>query len=59
LVAQAADRVLLLSQGEIIADAAPETLTASPLFSPQVARLFPGTGWLTADDALDGLNGNR
>lgn len=59
LVAQAADRVLLLSQGEIIADASPEMLTASPLFSPQVARLFPGTGWLTADDALGGLNGNR
>lgn len=59
LVAQAADRILLLSQGEIIADASPEMLTASPLFSPQVARLFPGTGWLTADDALDGLNGNR
>lgn len=59
LVAQAADRVLLLSQGEIIADAPPEMLTASPLFSPQVARLFPGTGWLTADDALHGLNGDR
>jgi len=59
LVAQAADRVLLLSQGEIIADAPPQMLTASPLFSPQVARLFPGSGWLTADDALDGLNGNR
>ena len=59
LVAQAADRVLLLSQGEIIADASPETLTASPLFSPQVARLFPGTGWLTAGDALHGLNGGR
>ncbi len=59
LVAQAADRVLLLSQGEIIADAPPEVLTASPLFSPQVARLFPGTGWLTADDALAGLNDGR
>lgn len=59
LVAQAADRVLLLSQGEIIADAPPEVLTASPLFSPQVARLFPGTGWLTADDALDGLHGRN
>jgi energy-coupling factor transport system ATP-binding protein len=59
LVAQAADRVLLLSQGEIIADASPKTLTASPLFSPQIARLFPGTGWLTADDALNGLNGDR
>jgi energy-coupling factor transport system ATP-binding protein len=59
LVAQAADRVLLLSQGEIIADAPPEMLTTSPLFSPQVARLFPGTGWLTVDDALHGLNGDR
>jgi len=55
LVAQAADRVALLSQGEIIADAPPELLTTSPLFAPQIARLFPGTGWLTVDDALDGL----
>ncbi|MFW6115683.1 MAG: ABC transporter ATP-binding protein [Chloroflexota bacterium] len=58
LVAQAADRVLLLSQGEIIADAPPQVLTASPLFSPQIARLFPATGWLTAREALAGLNGN-
>jgi energy-coupling factor transport system ATP-binding protein len=53
LVAAAADRVILLSQGEIIASGAPaETLGASPLFAPQVARLFPGTGWLTVEDAL-------
>ncbi|OQY37056.1 MAG: hypothetical protein B6243_01595 [Anaerolineaceae bacterium 4572_5.2] len=53
LVAVAADRVILLSQGEIIASGAPaETLGASPLFAPQVARLFPGTGWLTVEDAL-------
>jgi energy-coupling factor transport system ATP-binding protein len=56
LVAQAADRVALLSEGEIIADAAPELLTSSPLFAPQVARLFPDAGWLTVDDALEGLN---
>jgi energy-coupling factor transport system ATP-binding protein len=55
LVAQAADRVMLLSQGEIIANDAPEMLTASPLFSPQVARLFPHSGWLTAEDAMEGL----
>jgi energy-coupling factor transport system ATP-binding protein len=55
LVAQAADRVMLLSQGKIIADEAPEVLTTSPLFAPQVARLFPGTGWLTTQDALNGL----
>ena len=58
LVAQAADRVALLSQGEIIADAAPKLLTTSPLFAPQVARLFPGTGWLTVDDALDSVGKN-
>ncbi len=55
LAAQAADRVVILSQGEVIADDAPELLTASPLFAPQVARLFPGSGWLTAEDALAGL----
>jgi energy-coupling factor transport system ATP-binding protein len=51
-----ADRVVLLSQGEVIADGPPaEVLGASPLFAPQVARLFPNTGWLTEEDALRGL----
>lgn len=53
LAAQLADRVVLMSQGEIIAQGAPATvLGASPLFAPQVARLFPGTGRLTPDDVL-------
>ena len=52
LAAQVADRVMVMSEGEIIADGpAAEVLTASPLFTPQVARLFPGRGWLTAEDA--------
>ena len=55
LVAQAADRVVILSQGRVIADDAPQMLTASPLFAPQVARLFPGSGWLVAEDVLSGL----
>jgi energy-coupling factor transporter ATP-binding protein EcfA2 len=55
LAAQAADRVVILSQGEVIADDAPEVLTVSPLFAPQVARLFPGRGWLVVEDALSGL----
>ncbi|MCJ7736948.1 MAG: ATP-binding cassette domain-containing protein [Anaerolineae bacterium] len=57
LVALAADRVVVLSQGEIIADACPsEVLASSPLFAPQIARLFPGTGWLTVDDVLANLD---
>lgn len=56
LAAQVADRVLILSEGELIADGpAQDVLGASPLFAPQVARLFPGQGWLTVEDALEGL----
>jgi len=55
-VAQVASRVVLLSQGEIIADGDPAVvLGSSPLFAPQVARLFPDSGWLTAADALEYL----
>jgi energy-coupling factor transport system ATP-binding protein len=53
LAAQLADRVILMSQGEIIADGAPRTVLAnSPQFAPQVARLFPETGWLTVEEVL-------
>ncbi|HET91705.1 MAG TPA: energy-coupling factor ABC transporter ATP-binding protein [Chloroflexi bacterium] len=55
LAAQAADRVVILSQGEVIAKDAPEVLTVSPLFAPQVARLFPGQEWLVVEDALSAL----
>ncbi|MDF1513636.1 MAG: energy-coupling factor transporter ATPase [Anaerolineae bacterium] len=50
LAAQVAERVVLLDEGEIIADAAPQHLTALPFFSPQVASLFPGKGWLSPKD---------
>jgi energy-coupling factor transporter ATP-binding protein EcfA2 len=54
--AMAADRVALMSQGEIIAIGAPaQVLGASPLFAPQIARLFPGSGWLTIEDSLKHL----
>ncbi|MDY6876538.1 MAG: ATP-binding cassette domain-containing protein [Chloroflexota bacterium] len=69
LAAQAAGRVVVLSQGEVTADGIPAKVLTSPppslpeaegsplpLFAPQAARLFPGTGWLTAEDALDSLN---
>lgn len=54
LAAAIADRVVLMSQGEIIAQGAPATvLGSSPLFAPQIARLFPGTGWLTPEDVRE------
>lgn len=53
LAAQAANRVVLMSQGDIIAEGPPaEILANSPLFAPQVARLFPDTGWLTVADVV-------
>lgn len=53
LAAALADRVVLLSQGEVIAAGAPdEVLSTSPFFASQVARLFPGRGWRTAEDVL-------
>jgi energy-coupling factor transport system ATP-binding protein len=56
LAATAADRVLLMSEGEIIASGPPaEILGASPLFAPQIARLFPTSGWLTPEDVLSAL----
>jgi len=56
LAALAADRIVVLSGGTTIADDAPSQICASfPLFEPQIASLFPGTGWLTVNDALAGL----
>jgi energy-coupling factor transporter ATP-binding protein EcfA2 len=56
LVAQAADRVAVLSEGRVAVDGPPrQVLSHDPLFAPQIARLFPDTGWLTVGDALSGL----
>jgi energy-coupling factor transporter ATP-binding protein EcfA2 len=56
LAAAVADRVVLMSQGDVIANGPPAAiLGSSPLFAPQIAHLFPGSGWLTVADALRGL----
>ena len=56
LAASVADRVILLAAGMITADGEPaDILGQSALFAPQVAQLFPDMGWLTAEDALRGL----
>jgi len=57
LVAQAADRVVVLDQGEVVANGSPaDVLPASPFLAPQVTQVFPGTGWLTVEDVLSALN---
>jgi energy-coupling factor transport system ATP-binding protein len=56
LAGMIADRTIMLAEGEVIADGdTHDVLGASPQFAPQIARLFPGRGWLTVADAMNGL----
>lgn len=49
LAAALASRVVVLAGGEVVADGAPgEVLGDSPVFAPQMARVF-GPGWLTPE----------
>ncbi len=57
LVAEAADRTLVMDNGRIVAQGRPaDVLRASPTFMPQIARLFPERDWLTVADAFYGLS---
>jgi energy-coupling factor transport system ATP-binding protein len=56
MAAQLADDVLILDEGKVSAfGAAREILAQDSWFSPQMARLFPETGWLTPVDVPVGL----
>ena len=56
LAALAADQVILMENGQVTATGSPaQVLAGSAQFAPQIARLFPGTGWLTVAQALAGL----
>ncbi|WP_018351790.1 ABC transporter ATP-binding protein [Longispora albida] len=53
-VAEYADRVVVLADGEIVADGpAAEVVTASPVFAPQVTKVFPG--YLTVEQVAEAL----
>lgn len=56
LVAELADRVIFIADGELIADGeAREVLLSSPAFAPQVAKAFPNHGWLTVKEISEAL----
>ncbi|BCJ64706.1 ABC transporter ATP-binding protein [Polymorphospora rubra] len=47
-VAAAADRVVVMAEGEIVADGpTPDVVVASPAFAPQVAKVLDPLPWLT------------
>ena len=50
-VAECADRVAIMDHGTFVADGDPwDVLTSNPIFTPQIAKVFPGSGWLTVED---------
>lgn len=55
LIGEFATRVVMLAQGEVIADGDPhDVIGDSPVFAPQAARVF-GKGWLTPADVARSL----
>jgi len=53
LVAELADRVIFLAEGEIVADGTTlDVLLSSPAFAPQVAKVMAPQPWLTVDDVV-------
>jgi energy-coupling factor transport system ATP-binding protein len=56
LVAELADRVLFLAEGDIVADGTTlEVLLSSPAFAPQVAKIMSPKPWLTVSDVVQAL----
>ncbi|MBA2336865.1 MAG: ATP-binding cassette domain-containing protein, partial [Acidimicrobiia bacterium] len=57
--ASCATRVVVMADGEIVADGSTaDVLTASPAFSPQVARIMHPDRWLTVADVAAALAGS-
>ncbi|WP_424216385.1 ABC transporter ATP-binding protein (plasmid) [Streptomyces sp. BI20] len=54
--ARAADRVLVMAEGEIVADGpTPEVIVASPTFAPQTAKILAPLPFLTPDQTARAL----
>jgi energy-coupling factor transport system ATP-binding protein len=60
LVAALADRVIVMAEGEIVADGATaEVMLASPAFAPQVAKVLAPAPWLTVEQVAAALRAAR
>ncbi|MET9370576.1 ATP-binding cassette domain-containing protein [Streptomyces griseoflavus] len=57
LAAELAHRVVLLAEGEVIADGpSAEVVVASPSFAPQVAKILAPQAWLTVSQVREALS---
>ncbi|MBB4687559.1 ABC transporter ATP-binding protein [Amycolatopsis jiangsuensis] len=55
-VAAAADRVVVLAEGEVVADGpTADVVVSSPAFAPQVAKVLAPEPWLTVDEVAKEL----
>ena len=60
IVADVATRVVVLADGEIVADGeVSDILTSSPAFAPQVAKVLSPARWLTVSEVLQSLGENK
>lgn len=60
LAAQMADRVILLENGLVSVDGkAHDVLPKSNTFSPQVARIYPNQGYLTAEEVIGEVDASQ
>jgi energy-coupling factor transport system ATP-binding protein len=58
LAAELADRIVVLADGDVVADgAARDIAVSSPLFAPQVAKILAPEPWLTVRDVAAALAG--
>ena len=57
LTAELATRVVIVAEGEIVADGSTEEITtSSPMFAPQVAKVLAPGPWLTVDQVRRALD---
>ncbi len=58
LVADVADRVVILAEGEVVADGPTHVVvTSSPMFAPQVAKILAPQEWLTVAQVAEAMPG--